>query len=57
MTKEEKPTTSYSKTVKPQSPKIGKFGIGAFGSAKFSKEEGFTKGEKQTTSFTKQSKP
>ena len=52
-----KSTSSFVSKAKPQSGRIGKFGIGRFGRAKFGKTVGFDKRAKGVSSFTKAAKP
>lgn len=52
-----KPTTSFINKAKLQSGRIGKFGIGVFGRARFGKAVGFDKRAKGASSFTKTVKP
>lgn len=51
------PSTSFTKIVRPISPKIAKFGSAKFGQAKFGNLDGSTKQAKGESSFTKVALP
>ena len=60
VSKEDKSSDSISKENRPKSPRIGKFDSGRFGFARFDREEGYEKLDKETkptATITKEDKP
>ena len=57
---ESKPSVTLDKEDRPKSPRIGEFGIGRFGAARFNRTTGYEKidkVDKPTITLTKEDKP
>ena len=60
ITKQDKPAETIDKEDRPKSPRIGEFGIGRFGAARFNRTTGYEKidkVDKPTITLTKGDKP